>query len=241
MSRYYNVKVTCELASSMAGHKAPYLDSLCELVMASKMEAVQESRNGHRHAYAIAERGQPIDVSGVGKIPIPIARKVVNGLPVPKCSSPIYETPHDSVCYYTSAFPLDKADRLTAKEQTKIAQTGGRFKSFRLPLRKQLAPRVVWFAVLRERPTRLRKLLKPVTNLGKKTSQGHGVVANWTVERIDEDYAWYADSDLGTVLMRPLPLEMDHPPNLTGYRESFGGCCGPYWQHDFWTEIVEPC
>lgn len=236
------VKVTCRLASPMAGLDAPYLDSLCELVLAHRAKSIMETSGGHRHRYTIQPRGQEIDVSAVGKLPIPIVRRTVDELPVPRCSSPIVgNVMSDHATHYTSAFPLDKAERLSEKERTKIMQSGGRFKSFRLPLRMRLTPCVVWFAALNDQPSTLKKLLRKIRHLGKKASQGHGVVAEWIVEPIEDDWSWYADSPDGPVLMRPLPADMDHPDGLSGFRQSFGGCVGPYWQRDFWREILEPC
>lgn len=147
----------------------------------------------------------------------------------------------DTHGHYTSMFPLSKTEYLSESERTKIMQSGGRFKSFRLPLRMRMIERVVWFASLKEQLSDLRKLLKKVHHLGKKASQGHGVIAGWDVEPIDHDLSWYAPSNSGPVLMRTLPRDMDHPKGLIGYQASFGGCVGPYWQRDFWREIIEPC
>lgn len=239
------VRVECRLATPLAGPQAPYLDSLLELSMARHAKSIQESSNGSRHAYEIADRGQAIALDAVGKLPIPIARVHVNGLPIPCCSSPVVGcVSSEHAAHYTSAFPLDKAEHLHESDRSQLRQGGGRFKSFRLPLRMRLIDRIVWFAALRPMPSvasEVRKLLKVFHHIGKKTSQGHGVVAEWIVERIDADYSWYAESEAGPVLMRPLPAEMEHPSGLLGARRSFGGCVGPYWQRDFWTEIVEPC
>lgn len=236
------VKVTCVLATPVAGLQAPYLDSLCELIMARKMKSIQESSNGHRHMYDIQMRGQPIPLDGVGKIPIPIARRNVDGLPIPRCSSPILvDVVSDHASHFTSAFPIEKYEYLHEKERSKVRQSGGRFKSFRIPLRMRLVDRIVWFAVLRDQMTVLRRLLKQIHHIGKKSSQGHGIIKEWIVEGVDNDYSWYATSGDGTVLMRPLPADMDHPSDLIGYRKTFGGFVGPYWQRDFWREIYEPC
>lgn len=241
MPDFRNVKVTAVMASGLA-QDPPRLDSLCELIMASKMKSIQESRNGHRHQYEIRERGFAIDTEGVGKIPIPIARRFVDGLPIPLCSDPICgEAASDSAHYYTSAFPTHRVASLNEGERTKIMQSGGRFKSFRLPLRVRHVDRIVWFAVLREKPQRLRYLLRRVDYLGKKTSQGFGRVSEWIVEPFEHDFSWYAETERGPLLMRPLPVSINHPSGLWGMRQSFGGCVGPYWQRDFWREIYEPC
>ena len=78
-------------------------------------------------------------------------------------------------------------------------------------------------------------------HIGKKSAHGYGLVAEWIVEPCEQDLSWYASTDQGTLLMRPLPAELDHPSDLIGHRRAFGGCVGPYGQRDFWREIYEPC
>lgn len=80
-----------------------------------------------------------------------------------------------------------------------------------------------------------------IHRLGKKGSMGYGTVSRWEVRETDNDYSWFAASDCGTVLMRPLPVGDYLPADLIGARRSYGGCVPPYWQTEFWTEIVEPC
>lgn len=236
------LRVECRLASPVAGLNPPHLDSLLELVYARRAKSIMESSNGDRHAYQIAGAGQSIALDAVGKLPIPISRVWVDELPIPRCSSPILgAVDSDHAAHYTTAFPLGKSEHLVESERTKIMQTGGRFKSFRLPLRMRLVDRIVWFCVSREAPTELRRRIRSVRQLGKKTSQGHGVIAEWIVDKIDADHSWYANSPDGPVLMRPLPSDMPHPAGLLGARRSFGGCVGPYWDRRFFREIIEPC
>lgn len=236
------VRVECRLSTPIGGLQAPYLDAVLELEYAKIARTIMESSNGHRHQYHVQPRGMPVPVDGVGKLPIPIIRTEVNGLPIARCSSPICaDALTDEAANYTTAFPLDKASHLLESERTKIMQSGGRFKSFRLPLRVRLIDRIVWFAAIRTPPSELLRRLARVHSLGKKTSQGWGCVSGWSVDTIDADWSWYADSPDGPVLMRPLPADMDHPEGLIGARRSFGGVVAPYWQRDLWREMVEPC
>lgn len=236
------LRVECRLATPVAGLNPPHLDSLLELVYSRLAKSIMESSNGDRHAYIIASPGHDVAIDAIGKLPIPICRTWIGELPIPRCSSPILgAVTSDHAAHYTTAFPLGKAEHVTEPERTKIMQTGGRFKSFRLPLRMQLVDRIVWFCVSREKPSELRKRVRQIRHLGKKSSQGHGVIAEWIVEPCEHDWSWYADSPAGPVLMRPLPADMKHPAGLIGFRRSFGGCVGPYWDRRFFTEIIEPC
>lgn len=218
------------------------LESVCEFLMAGKIKAIQESSNGHRHKYEIQPPGQPLPREAIGKIPIPIKVQWINGLPIARSSSPIVSVAKsDGVSHYASQFPVDSATLLTSKEQTKIVSSGGRFKSFRLPLRTRSVDTVVWFAVCRSKPSRLLGLLRKCEAIGKKTSYGYGTVSEWSVEPVEADYSWFAESTDGLVLMRPLPLYDDLPDDLLGSRVDYGAVCSPFWQRNLWCERVTPC
>lgn len=236
------VKVTAKLNSPLAGDP-PMLDSICEVAMCGLMLSVQETDRTGRHTFPIVPAGQEVPLQDLGKIPIPIARDVIDGLPIPRASAPIIPVPkHDTHGYYHKKFEVEHASLLKPKERTKITASGGRFKSFRLPLRLRTIDRVVWFAAIKQSPSELRKLLKKrVQAIGKKTSFGYGRIKAWIVESCDSDCSWFADSEDGLVLMRPLPLGSHLPKNLVGSRPDFGAVCGPYWQQNLWRERVVPC
>lgn len=232
------VKVTAHLVSPLAlspDGQAPFLDAICEFVMASRMRSIHESSNGRHKLDFVRRRGQEVETPG--QIPIPIARRFVDGLPIPLCSAGIYAETPQRVEHYSRRFPTEMASLLSPDDRGVLQATGGPFKSFRLPLRIVDADRVVWFAVLCESPTRLRSLLtKHVACIGKKTSQGFGVVWRWEVEPIEHDWSWFADG----VLMRPLPVSVA-PTDLRGFRRTFCGVCQPYWQRSLFREAVTPC
>jgi hypothetical protein len=219
------------------------LDSLCELAMCGKMKAVIETDETGRHTFPLIPAGQPVPIDYLGKIPIPIDRVWVDGLPIPRCSSPIVASvASDKHGHYHKKFEVEHTTILKPSERTKITASGGRFKSFRLPLRLRLIDRVVWFAAIKTSQSDLRRLLKKnVLAIGKKTSFGYGRVSEWIVETADDDFSWFAKSDGGPVLMRPLPTTMKLPKSLQGSRLDFGAVCGPYWQQDLWRERVVPC
>jgi hypothetical protein len=237
---YRTVKVTAHLDSPLALSPegwAPHLDALCEFVRAGKMRTIDESSGGmHLHDRG-RRRGDP--VSKPGQIPIPIARRFECGLPIPLCSFGIVCGREFAEHYHTS-FPTGRASMLEESQRTVIAATGGPYKSFRLPLRMCDTPAVVWFAVLREQPKELRRDLRQIHHLGKKSRYGYGLVREWEIETINQDLSWFAESDDGPVLMRSLPRELVSS-NVVGKRASFGAVCGPYWQRDLWREIWEPC
>jgi len=236
-----HVKITAHMATPLAGPELPYLDAICEAAMV-RHKSWRDHPSG-RHRVSRKERGANVPVADIGRIPTPIAKRFVCNLPIPRCSSAIAdEVKHDEHQHVTSAWPVSRAPLLSERERIKITAGGGRFKSFRLPLRTRLISRLVWFAAIKEQPSRLRMLLRNrVRAIGKKTADGYGVVSRWEVDTIASDWSWFAESGNGPVLMRPLPVDADLPDGLIGARCDFGGCCPPYWQQNIWREIVVPC
>lgn len=234
------LRVTAVLAGEVAGD-IPMLDSLLEYCMSRRMRAVWATSNGHRHYTRLINGNVPEDAPDVefipGSIPIPIRRNRMAGFPhmIPCASSPIFVAESDRHAHYARRFDVDPA--IIAPDERRVFQSsGGEFKSYRLPLRVRLTNRVVWFCV--GRGTEIRRLLRDVRNLGKKTSQGWGRVAEWIVEPVENDLSWFADSPAGRVLMRPLPSA---PPDAIGLRKWYGGIIPPYWAQEYFAEGVTPC
>lgn len=228
------VKVTATLSSPAAGQDVVQLDSLCELAVCESV------RDDPDPPFPLLPQGQQVPVERAGRVPTPLAFREVCGWPVRLCSCPVLGPVHfDGHAHYHKQFPVGRTDLLTDRERTKIAPSGGRFKSFRLPLRTRLVEEVAWFAVADAEP--LRALLGNVRAVCKKTSYGYGVVREWVVEPVDEDWSWFAESPDGPVLMRYLPFGTEVPDGLLGARRDFGAVVGPYWQNSLYCERWSPC
>jgi len=222
--------VRARLAAPLAGD-APHLDALLEWAM-----SLHHPR---------AEPGYKVDrrlaAPPAGAIPIPLARRDVAGWPIPLCSSPIVGVNDaEAVEHYAKRIDPDRAGLLAPDARTVMATTNTWTKSYRLPLRVRLVSEVAWFAV-GNRKSILGLLRRDVHAIGKKVSIGYGRVREWIVDRVDADLSWFAPTEYGTLLMRPLPAEMELPGDLIGHRPDFGACCPPYWHPDRYGEIVTPC
>ncbi|MGE4195968.1 MAG: hypothetical protein AB7G11_02435 [Phycisphaerales bacterium] len=230
--------VTARLASPLAGDP-PHLDGLLESVL-----SLHHAKGDP--GYKI-DRNRPAPPQAA--IPIPIARRTVEqGGPdgevrewvVGCCSSPILGTVlSESVEYVAKRIAVEHSGWLAPDSRLVVSTTNSWTKSYRLPLRVRVVDRVAWFTV-GDRQS-VRRTLKKVRWIGKKVSIGYGRVVEWTVERTDADYSWFAPSDHGPVLMRPLPVTDAWPPGLLGVRRDFGACCPPYWHPERYTEILIPC
>src|SRR6202035_2656309 len=147
--------------------------------------------------------------------------------------------------HFAKRFSAEKSGLLAETERRVIAVSTGPLKSYRLPLRVRPVDRIVWFCAGRTEGRApaclIRKLLREVFAIGKKTSFGFGQVARWDVEFADEDWSWFAPSSAGTVLMRTLPATARLPSNLIGFKRSFAAPVAPYWMRENATEVVTPC
>lgn len=243
------VKVTAWLSSPLAG-EPPMLDGLLEFLMLRHMPRIKETRGGHRHMHH-TNGGYPI-------VPIPIARDPLGDWLIPRCSSPIIPTPSNEWSQ-RYARPMVTDDSLIG-DRKKINTSSGPNKSCLLPVRARLIDRVVWFALAEYdgsksgtrrdgakrtgggRPsTRVRHRLKKLTAIGGKCAHGYGDVDRWEVDVVDDDWSWFAPSDDGPVLMRPLPIGDWIPDDTQGARADFDRPCGPYHDKAHACEVFKPC
>jgi hypothetical protein len=233
-------KVTAVMASPICGH-VPMLDALLCSWMGRFMPSILGTLGGHKHAERVW--------NGYQNIPIPIASKRIGGWMVPQASSPIYRIDGEDVANITRVSDFD-LDAMKTTGANKINVTSGSFKGMRLPKRVMAVERVVWFAVARvdggKKQTapmsRLRKAVRKIESLGGKHAVGFGVVAEWIVEPMDDDWSWFAqDADGSPVLMRPLPMCDELPSGLVGHKQWFGRPAQPYYDNSTAVEIVVPC
>lgn len=218
------LKVTAFLESPLLGD-APYLDAILEYEMAQRLGMANKVRRDH-------PVGQP------GEIHIPMLRATIGGHSVPCCSAPIYVTHVDGVEHVAKRLATEHAGMLREASRNVVSVGNNTYKSYRLPLRRRVVQRVVWFCEAHRR--HVVKLLKSVHSIGKKRSIGYGRIGRWGVEHADGEHWWYSRVQEGTVLMRALPLCSDLPRDLIGFRESFGACQAPMWHPQRYMEIVVP-
>lgn len=215
------LKITAVLSSPFAGD-APHLDSiLCYAV------------TGKRGLPRPQHRCDPCP----GYPRIPIYRKEIGGVQIPCCSSPIVAPVLVYFERIAKRISAEHAEMLHPNRRLKVQLGGGFLKSYHRPIRLQLEDRVVWFAVGRGRV--LRRVLREVQSIGVKRSIGFGIVREWIVECVDEDFSWFAPCDAGKILMRPLPLE-SIPDGVTGAARGFGAVRWPYWHPENFVERIIP-
>ena len=221
--------VTARLASPLAG-EPPALEALLEWAMSLH--------------HPKAEPGYKVDrrfaCPPPGAIPIPVRRRDVGGWPVALCSAAIIPAADsDGHEHIAKRIDVAHAGLLAGPERRVVATTNSWTKSYRLPLRVRRVACVRWFAVGVRREV-LATLRRHVHAVGKKVADGYGRVAGWEVEAAPADYSWFAPTDRGPLLMRPLPAGPWLPAGLVGARADFGACVPPLWHPERHCDIVVP-
>lgn len=102
----------------------------------------------------------------------------------------------------------------------------GKYRAYRMPLVVQLFDRLTWYAV--GDMALVRDLCSAVTNLGKKTSQGLGMVDYWEVEPWPEDWSEIANGKL----TRGIPAENGLPEGVQKSGVALYGIRPPYWMRE---------
>lgn len=228
--------ITAHLASPLAGDP-PQLDALMEWSLSPFAEDFRnKQRQGVPHPRV--DRGLPAPTQG--NIRIPIEREWLGKFLVALASSPIVGNARvDSTDHICKRIAVEASGLLHEDERKVIAITNSWTKSYRLPLRIRTIDRVAWFASGTRQA--VRKVLRDVQAIGKKVSDGYGRVREWIVEEVVVDQSWFADTDAGRVLMRPMPVGPWLPADILGGKRHFGACCPPYWHPERFGEIVVPC
>jgi len=233
MDRPEALRVVANLSSPLAGD-APHLDSL--LVYVSSRIYGKDAEDGYK-----VDRSLPCPPTD--HLPIAMPRLRVSGWNIARCTSPILsEVKSEGVEYVCKRIGVEHSGELADDERTVVTTTNSWTKSYRIPLRVRVVQQVVWLCVGDRRG--MLKLLHNIPAIGKKIAHGFGRVAKWEIERIGNvphaHWPWWIDSEVGPVLMRPLPVTDDVPAFVGGKRD-YGSCVDPYWHPDRYGEIVSPC
>ena len=229
-----SLRVVAHLDSPLCGNHPPHLDSV--LVNALAMAA-----GGAERRSVVQNSPEPPAMDDVA---IPIDRSWAGQWLIARCSSPILgAVAQETVERLEKHIDAHLALLLRPDERKVITATDkGYMKRRWLPRRVRAVECVAWLCV--GRATELEHVLRTlVLAVGQDVSRGYGRVRCWKVEQFSGDYSWFAPTEYGQVLMRPLPL--DHaeyrlPAGLLGQQRDYGSVCPPYYHPRRRTEIVVP-
>jgi CRISPR type IV-associated protein Csf3 len=112
----------------------------------------------------------------------------------------------------------------------KISEQSGRYKAYRMPLNILILPCLEWYAV--GDLEAVRELCQDIAAIGKKVSQGYGIVDRWEIEPWPEDWSEVREGKLTRAVF-------DLPEETTGRRRIYG-VRPPYWQRENQFEVWMP-
>lgn len=222
-----NWKVTAWLSSPLAG-EPPLLDAALAWELSRRL--------GFKHHHKLT---RDIPLEDIPEVPIPIAKRTINGCDVFCCSSPIIPSPDTEwVERLSKRIDTSEIALLLAPENRKsLLVASGPYKMRYAPVRLRMVDRVCWF--VRGDRKGINKLCKSIYSLGMRRNVGYGLIYKWTFDQMEDDYSIFALRQGKPVLMRPVAYgkELEH---VTGYKHSFGACCMPYWHPENYREIAIP-
>jgi len=119
------------------------------------------------------------------------------------CSSPHYLVERESQSRYRKRWDYQERHLDWGNKKAKFSGSDGQFKSYDLPLFLRHTTRIDWFVV--GNFDEILSALDRVTHLGKKRSQGFGLVEKWVVKSIDQDWSLWGNKGQ---IMRPIPASI---------------------------------
>lgn len=103
------------------------------------------------------------------------------------CSFACGEILGEEIVYWHKRFDSQNAEEFVdfGKRRGAVNTSSAKYKNYRMPMVKVLVPELVWYAV--GELSDVERLVKKIPALGKKRSQGFGIVREWIVAEWPED------------------------------------------------------
>ena len=218
-----NLKIVAELASPVAF--AGFLT-----IEGPLSYAVMKEKLGDDYEHAD-------DISQLTEVPIPV--KKWEGLYKASCG---FISGKETKVIYHKKWEEGYDDLVNFRgRREKITVGTGQFKSYSMPLKVYSTTKVVFFVDGDNRE--IERLLKYVPRLGKKASQGYGIVKKWRVEEIEKDLSVLIriETDTSTMIraMRAIPVEIAMRHDISGL-VMFAACKNPFWNPENMTKCIVP-
>jgi CRISPR type IV-associated protein Csf3 len=152
----------------------------------------------------------------VERATLPLEKRIVNGELIYSASFCVWpDRCAMTKAFYNKTFDLEHSDYINLRASGKIDTSRGRYKKYHNSIYIRHAQSVKWYCVGEK--DEIESLLSDCTNIGKKASQGYGLVKRFIIEETEQDYSLY---DAEGNLIRTLP-----DPNA----RSVYGIRPPYW------------
>ena len=136
------------------------------------------------------------------KAEIPLAEIEIDNVSFYKVSSPMYQVKRTQSMRYRKRWDNQDKHIEWGKQKAKIKTAEGHSKNWDLPLRLVETNRIDWFA--EGNAMAIEELLADCKHLGKKRSQGKGLVRKWAIKQIQKDKTIVFNEKI----MRPIPVSV---------------------------------
>jgi CRISPR type IV-associated protein Csf3 len=157
---------------------------------------------------------------------LPIEKREMAGEWYWAASFAVYEAAGEFMNYWHKRFDKEYEPFLGGKKTTFYPQSG-RFRSYRMPVPGNLTQRITWYCYGNPDETLRLFIDAAITHIGKKRSQGYGLIEEWKVEETDKDYS---ETGPGGELMRSMLKPPEGLKGETIVRRY--GIRPPYWHVD---------
>lgn len=151
------------------------------------------------------------------------------------CSFAQYEKQGEYIAHWHKRFDECLAEKHIefGEQRGKVLVNAGRYKNYRMPIVVILTDKLEWYCV--GDPDGIRDLLDGVAAIGKKRSQGYGLVDKWIVEDWPEDWSEVGPSGK---LMRAVH---ELPKTVEKAQVMIWGMRPPYWLQSNKSVMYLPC
>jgi CRISPR type IV-associated protein Csf3 len=151
---------------------------------------------------------------------LPFQKENINSQWFWACSFAQYEKQAETVAYWHKRFDAILAEKHVdfGKKRGAVNVKSAKYKNYRMPMVNIITEKIEWYCV--GDLEQVKELVNMITAIGKKRSQGYGLVDEWTVESWPEDWSIYG----------PKGKFMRAIPDSNG--SMIWGVRPPYWYHD---------
>lgn len=141
----------------------------------------------------------PINLEDIKPVALPL---LLNEHGFYHCSSPRYliEVEGESQSRYRKRWDYQERHLNWGKKKASFSSSDGQFKSYDLPLFLRHTSRIDWFVV--GEYNGVHEAVSRITHIGKKRSEGFGLINCWDVKPVDYDWSLFGNNDQ---VMRPIP------------------------------------
>jgi len=215
---YRPFKITAELADGRVATTDGHLpiDSIMSYAW-MKLNKPEELYTNNPDAMTIEEMIRP---------DLPLELRERDGEWYWSASFAVYEDREEWLAYWHKRFDKEFEKYLGGRKKTFSPQSG-KYKSYRMPLPGDLTERIAWYCYGNPKETLQLLIDASITHIGKKRSQGFGLIKKWAVEEIDTDYCTFGPEH---ELMRSiLPL---YDSDVKSFVIRNCGIRPPYWHKD---------